>query len=277
MTDVLRPIKSVVKQTPLWPLLRPRRFHAYGVGASKTGTTSIAKMFGEKYRVGHEQHLEKTVSLIRGKMNGSLSWKEILSALKDRENQMRLECESNSLLAYLSSELAELFPKARFILTVREPYSWLSSNLKQHLSSPYSQLLSPYKRARDTRRKLYGVLSDDDFPEEEEALRRKGVWNIEAYLRYWSHQNRVVLNSVPDDRLLIIETTEISSSLNTISEFLEIPPDGLSREQSHTNSSKTGKDLIKELDRGYVDRQIDRYCSDMIRTLKAKCDDQLRF
>jgi hypothetical protein len=234
-------------------------------------------MFGEKYRVGHEQHLEKTVSLIRGKMNGSLSWKEILSALKDRENQMRLECESNSLLAYLSSELAELFPKARFILTVREPYSWLSSNLKQHLSSPYSQLLSPYKRARDTRRKLYGVLSDDDFPEEEEALRRKGVWNIEAYLRYWSHQNRVVLNSVPDDRLLIIETTEISSSLNTISEFLEIPPDGLSREQSHTNSSKTGKDLIKELDRGYVDRQIDRYCSDMIRTLKAKCDDQLRF
>ena len=156
MADLLRSVKDAVKETPLWSLLRPRRFHAYSVGASKTGTTSIAQMFPDEYRTGHEHHLEETVTLIRGKMNETLSRDEILEGLRNRENQMRLELESNSLLAYLSEELAELFPEAKFILTVRDPYSWLSSNLKQHISSPYSQLPPPYKEARDLRKEMYG-------------------------------------------------------------------------------------------------------------------------
>ena len=270
MTDVLRPIKSAVKQTPLWPLLRPRRFHAYGVGASKTGTTSIAKMFEEKYRTGHEHHLETTVSLIRGKMNGSLSRKEIISALKDRENQMRLECESNSLLAYLSSELAELFPRARFILTVREPRSWLTSNIKHHLGSSYSDLPSHYKKARDIRRELYGVLPDEEFPEEEKWLKGKGCWNIEACLQYWRHQNSVVLDSVPKERLLVIETSEISSSLDRIADFLEIPASGLVREKSHANTSQTEANPLREIPEGYVDDLIDRYCTNTIDVLEER-------
>jgi len=267
MADLLRSVKDAVKETPLWSLLRPRRFHAYSVGASKTGTTSIAQMFPDEYRTGHEHHLEETVTLIRGKMNETLSRDEILEGLRNRENQMRLELESNSLLAYLSEELAELFPEAKFILTVRDPYSWLSSNLKQHISSPYSQLPPPYKEARDLRKEMYGVLPDEEFPEQEENLKGKGVWNIEACLRYWRHQNEVVLNSVPEDRLLILRTSNISSSLDRIADFLEIPASSLSREQSHVNVSQKEENLLQDIDNAYMDRLVDQYCSSMIQIL----------
>jgi len=58
MIDLLRPVKETVKQTPLWPILRPRRIHMYGVGAPKTGTVSLAQLFGN-YRTAHEAHVSE--------------------------------------------------------------------------------------------------------------------------------------------------------------------------------------------------------------------------
>lgn len=270
MRDPLRPVKRLIKQTPLWPLLRPRKTHIYGVGISKSGTTSIAKLFSENYRSGHEQHLNETVSLIRKKIKGSISKKEICKNIAVRENKMRLECESNSLLAYLSDELSEVYPRSKFILTVREPYSWLSSNLRHRASSSYSKLPLEYKKARDVRRDMYDVLPDEKYPEEEKTLVGRGMWNVEACLRYWTHQNETVLRSVPRNRLLIIKTSEISSSLNRIADFAEVPRSSLSRERSHVNKSNPNTNPIEELDAGYLQTLIDKHCSETISLLQER-------
>ena len=270
MRDQLRPIKQLIKQTPLWPLLRPRRFHAYGVGASKTGTTSIARMFMDKYRTGHEHHLMETVELVRGKMNGTLAKREILSRLKKRENQMRLECESNSLLAYLSEELSELFPDSKFILTIRDPCSWLSSVLRQRLSSPYSNLPQPYKEARNVRREMYNVLPYHKFPKEEKKLAGKGLWNIEASLQYWKHQNETVIQSVPEDRLIVIETSKISHSLTELAEFLDLPISAFTIEKSHRNKSSKNESIYDYVDKSYLHEKINSEIGEFVEMQKER-------
>ena len=40
MDAVIRPLKKAVKRSPLWPVLRPRRLHAYNLGAGRTGTVA---------------------------------------------------------------------------------------------------------------------------------------------------------------------------------------------------------------------------------------------
>ena len=116
MSDFLKPIKDAVKQTPLWLALRPRRIHVYGVGAPRTGTLSLTRLFGE-YRSAHEPHLDRTVELIKAQPPTT----ELQGALRKRDRRWRLECEVGFPLVYFSEVLAREFPESKFICTVRPP------------------------------------------------------------------------------------------------------------------------------------------------------------
>jgi len=80
MTDLLRPVKETVKQTPLWPILRPRRIHVYGVGAPKTGTVSLAQLFGN-YRTAHEAHVSESPDVVAAGIEGE----ELRNRVRDRD------------------------------------------------------------------------------------------------------------------------------------------------------------------------------------------------
>lgn len=98
MDDLLRPVKSAVKRTPLWPLLRPRRIHIYGVGAPKTGTYSVAELFSE-YRAGHEAHPDTSLRIIQEERDDTLSRDDVYRRLRQRDRRRRLEAEAAHFLA----------------------------------------------------------------------------------------------------------------------------------------------------------------------------------
>jgi hypothetical protein len=111
-----------------------RRFHAYCIGTSKSGTHSIAEIFSGYYRVAHEPEYEQLIEMIIGASSYALSQAQMAEFVRSRDQQLKLELECSHPLFYLLDTLLDEFPEARFILTLRDCYSWLDSQKNSQLS-----------------------------------------------------------------------------------------------------------------------------------------------
>lgn len=266
-SELYQRAKYAVKSTPLWTLLRPRRIHVYGVGPPKSGTTSLARAFSP-YRSAHEAHLEDTVQLAQAKLLEGMSPREVRRQLwkRDRRDRReRFECESNALLAYFVEELKELFPKAVFICTVRAPYPWLRSAIDQHINVSVDD--HGILNARTLRPKLYNVRSQQEYPEEEVALAEAGVWNLDAYLKFWTDHYTRVLKAIPEKRLLLLRTDLFSESIQLIEQFLGLPTSSLSRHQSHVNRARKRNRVLQNLNPEYIKERTKAECNGLFRQI----------
>ena len=126
-------IRSRLGDLRLLPLVLPRRFHAYGCGMAKTGTHSIYALFGN-YRTAHEVDLRRMVRLAVASLDGSISDQEIERLLLRRDRQLWLEMDSSNINGDLIRPLVRISPQAKFILTIRDVYSWLDSAINQMIN-----------------------------------------------------------------------------------------------------------------------------------------------
>jgi hypothetical protein len=252
----------------LWSLVRPRRVHLYGIGAPKSGTTSTARLFSESFRTAHEPFLQDTIELVRAKLDSSASPEDVRQQLRKRDRLQRYEVESNALLVYVAGDLAALFPSARFICTVRPPYDWLRSAARQHVYVSVDEIAAP--NARSIRPALYHVLDPEAYPAEEAPLAEQGAWNVDAYLRFWCDHYRRALSDVPADRLLLLPTSRISSSLDRVAEFAGCSASDLAASKSHANRSRHSVDPLSEVYDRYVREKIEQTCRPMIDRLNER-------
>lgn len=263
MGNILRPIKSAVKRTPLWPMIRPRRVHVYGVGAPKTGTVSVAQLF-EHYRTGHEKHPAESLRIIQGERSGKLDRDDVFRALRRRDRRRRLEIESAYFLVHLVGYLQDLYPESRFICTVRAPASWLRSMIDQCINKPRHQLPKPWKKLRDL---AFGPLPDE-YPAQEKILGKYGLRSINQYLGYWRWHNEQILDTIPKGHRLFVRTANLSSRLPDIASFLDVPVVHLRRIHSHRTSEKHG--VLQRLDRNYVLDRIRDNCKQCVERLNRE-------
>jgi len=123
---------------------KPRRFHVFGVGLPKSGTHSIARLFGIRYRSDHEPRAPMTNVMLVRWIEGSLTDGAFADFLRARDVRLNLEMEANHPLHHCTPLLVDLFPEARFILTIRDCYSWPNSEINQQLelrdSFPWGRL-----------------------------------------------------------------------------------------------------------------------------------------
>jgi len=257
---------------PIQRLLWPRRLQVYGVGPPKSGTTSLARLFGDKYRSGHECYLEYTIDLAFKKLKHIAPDEKIKKALVRRDSWGRLEVESNALLIYFASELSDLFTDAKFICTVRFPRAWLRSAIDQHLNVSRADRDEP--NARTLRPWLYDVLTQQEYPPEERPLADQGVWNLQAYLDFWNDHYRRALEGIPANRILFIRTHRISESVDRLARFLDVDPANLSRQKSHANATARRTGVLEKLDSEYVDQKIEEACTPTVQRLRARLPDQ---
>ena len=260
------PLRRAIVKTPLWPLLRPRRIHVYGVGAPKTGTHSIANLFSEHYRSAHEMEIARTTRLLQRRYQGNQQ--RLVGAMRERERKWRLECESAHFLAHFADELAGEFPKAKFILTVRKPRSWLRSMIDHCLRYPRSR----YRDDQDLKywiliRDLYFGVPPETYPASEAPLASYNLHMLDGYLSYWARHNRMVLDSVPSDRLLIVRTCELSESIDRIAAFMNVSAATLASKRSHSYKAPQKYELLDEIDEGYVQAKIAKHCSGVMTRL----------
>lgn len=200
-----------------------RRLHLFGVGAPKTGTHSLAALFERDYAVGHEAASFWLMGALARRFRGDLPDGRARALLRGRDRLLRLEVDVAHQLHHVVELLVEAFPAARFVLTVREPVSWLASEVNE-CAQRYSNTGAARRtrlRMSDHRYGRYGLA----YAPEEAALRAfGGVYPVEAALRYWADHNRRVLEAVPPDRLLVVPTTEIGARVEAIAAFAGVDP-----------------------------------------------------
>jgi len=269
MPDFLQTLKNTVKKTPLWPIMRPRRIHLYGVGAPKTGTTSVARLFSENYRSAHEADVVQTTHLLQKRTNGSIGHQQLIRAIRWLDRRRRLECESAYYLAHFCDVLVEEFPRARFILTVREPRSWLRSIIDQCINNPRAELANSDNMSYWlTLRDLCFAPPPKEYAPQEMALAQYNLHTLDGYLSYWASHNKRVLEAVPNNRLLIIRTCDLSDSVDRIATFAGIPTSTLHSEESHSHETSRKHGLLNEIDESYLRGKIDKHCSGIQRRLQ---------
>jgi len=237
---------------------RARVVRLYCVGMAKSGTHSIAAVFGGRLRSAHEPEVRILSDVVLRHLTGLIGDEELRDHVLERDRRLRLDVDSSLLNIYLLDQLLELFADAKFILTIRDPYTWLNSITNQQLR----RLGGPrWNRLREF---TYG----SDFrihPREERALKERGLYTVAGYLSGWNLHNRKVIDSVPKERLLIVRTDRISESLDSIAAFAGVSESDLVPENSHAYRAENKEfNLLEEIDRGYLRARARAHCGDLM-------------
>ena len=242
-----------------------RRFHGYCLSAPRSGTHSISYIFEKACRSAHEPFASQTIQLTLAYCKGEIDKSTLFNTLKKRDAVAQLDMEASHYLYHLSGALVELFPMARFILTIRDPVSWIQSKVNQSIitSTPRFAIWQELEAFRCDR---YNIKR----PEKEKALANwKNVWPLASYFKYWSEHNATVLDRVPKERLLVFPIRELDRNVDKMCRFLgsDISPIELEMTRAHAGGTPKFIDLYSHMDRDYVVELAEEHCGDVVRRL----------
>ena len=119
----------------LLPVIRPRRLDLCCCGLSKTGTHSMAGIF-ENDRSEHHPDVNLRLPLAAAFLEGEVDDATARKILRRRDRLLRLEMESSSLAGILIEPLARACPDKKFVLTIRDVYSWCDSWIDHNINRP---------------------------------------------------------------------------------------------------------------------------------------------
>ncbi|MBF8277453.1 MAG: hypothetical protein HW390_2526 [Candidatus Brocadiaceae bacterium] len=224
----------------------PRRFHVYGVGLPKSGTVSLAGLFGN-YRSCHEFHQWETHQMIIRYNSGTISREQFRGFLKERELLGGLpEMDAAHFNRHYIDILQEEFPEAKFICLIRDCYSWVNSFV--------NYFVVPEREAIQSKELPNGM--PFDIPRGAMEAKNELVRNFHKYidvpLSFWSSSYRDMIEKLPPGRSMIIRTHEISQKVDDIAHFVGIQPNRLVKEQSHLNKAKYTVSVLRNLDRDFL-------------------------
>jgi hypothetical protein len=236
-----------------------RRFRLFGVGLAKSGTHSLAGVFARDYRSAHEPEAKAQVELTCDVLEGKADAADLRRYLRDREDRLRLEVNAAGWNGLVVEELVALGPETRFVLTVREPRSWLDS-LINHLK--VGQAPEHFQRLR---RLLYDT--GRPHPPEEAVLAEHGFHPLDGYLGDWGRRHQRVLDAVPAERLLVLRTEEIGDRLDELAAFVGVDPGTLDPDQAHGFKARAKFGLLDEVDPDHLAGRIEAHCGPVLARL----------
>lgn len=235
------------------------RFHAYCVGLPRSGTHSIAHMLQQQYAADHEPHAYYAIYHVLKRMTWQYNFADIQNILKWRHKKFAFELESAHYLHHVVDVLASSFPDAKFILTIRDPVSWLESEINRNYSTRNKLF---WRELEDYRYGRY----QHAFTSHEVALEQLDLYPIASYLSYWKEHSQFVLDMVPQERLLVMNTREICSNPGKLADFLDIDVNTLNLRKSHANKRSKRFKLTDLVNQRYLSQQVDEICTDFIDT-----------
>jgi hypothetical protein len=236
------------------PLIRPRRLDVCCCGLSKTGTHSMAGIF-ENYRSAHHPDGEMRLSLAGAFLKGEVDVAAAQRVLWRRDRLLWLEMESSSLAGILIDALSEACPRKKFVLTIRDVYSWCDSWIDQNINRPPTDS-SPWA-ALDQIRLRVGDFAPTKF---DSPLTARGFPPLACYFQLWANHNSRVLQAVPTDRLLLVKTGEIATKMQEIAAWAGAPLETLRTDRSWLFATVKKHRVLETLDKSYVRETADRFC-----------------
>lgn len=255
-TQLLRQVKTEVFQT-ITQLSYKRKTRLYCVGAAKTGTHSIDTMFDDNVKSQHEADDDEVIDKILQITSGDISNVDLREYILQRDKRICLDVDSSQLNFFFLDQLLDEFPDARFLLTIRDCYSWLNSFIDDSLRRQPS---GNWIKLREYR------FRSDYFthPVEERALQERGLYTLDGYLSYWAIHNHKVLATIPDDRLLIVRTNDISKRAHDIADFAGLPRDTVRTQHTHAFKNPEKFHVLNEILRDYLEAKVREHCAPLM-------------
>ena len=237
------------------------KIHAYGVGAMKTGTHSITNVFS-KFRSAHEPDVDCRMPISMAIERGEVSDKEINNFLYNRHMCLGYEFEASAMIVFYIENLIKIFPDSKFILTIRDCFSWLDSAINYILN-----LRSLGIQERSGINNFYSTRFGNPplkYNKEEKILELYGLNDIDGYFSYWKMHNEKIINSVPEEKLLIIETKNIRKQLQDIADFIGVDISKLNEQGSHSFETPVKFNVIEKIDKEYLMDKAEFYCKHLM-------------
>lgn len=252
-----RRLARAYRASSLFRLTHGRSVRVYGIGTPKSGTHSIASICRTGLRVEHEPDSRRTISKILDHMEGQIDDEAMRRYVRKRDKKLWLEVDSSEFNIYLLDALVDMFPDARFILTIRDPHTWLDSLINHTLWHGFIELEHrlydhKYQAGRFT------------HPPEETPLKERGLYTLDGYFSAWAWHNRKALDTIPTDRLMVVRTDRITARAAEIAEFAGIPGGQRVEEKAHAFPAKERFDVLSELDQEYLHGKIIEHCGDLV-------------
>lgn len=211
-----------------------RQLHIVNLSLPKTGTKSVAGLFSA-FRARHEYQFDAATKILEAYDDGKISRVELSAFLLTRQALGQLEVDSSSVNFWFAREFTTLMPQAKFIVVVREPFSWLESVLAhlQRDAIDASTRGSPFPASLMRLAKVSGVCFDPSLAQDAEAYRKALPELSRQLLQFWVSQNERILAVVPRNRRLILGTEYLSVSHRALSSFAGIEPGMLTTTSGH--------------------------------------------
>ncbi|MCS4188211.1 hypothetical protein GGP48_002925 [Salinibacter ruber] len=216
-------------------------------------------VFEKNYRSDHEPVPMGlgTLYVLCEHADGRVSERALRSFLYYRDKVLGLEFESSLYLYRVIDVLEKMFPKSKFVLTVREPMSWLESAVNQSIKAKVEKHWRAYEN------RVYGSRGNKFY---HDKVKRLGAYPIRSYLDYWNEHIRRVMDTVPPKRLCVVNTFDIDEELERVAQFVGADPARIDYSQSRSGKRKEEWVTIeRDLDESWVRRQTVELCGETVR------------
>ncbi len=237
------------------PGLSDRTTRAFCVGQAKSGTASLCGLLGSQHRAAHEPERENTLEMILRESRGDLDAESFRVYLQQRDERLNLEYDIAWANQFIIGHLLTVFPDARFVVLIRDPYTCLRS-MVGHL---ISRQIPP-----DVGSFLDWWFRPAEHPHtsHDRVLERRGVYSTAAFLTAWNRHITRCAQLIPPSRRLILRTHELQHSHQRIAEFLQIPPESFDVRNGHLNQSTWPGQIDSLVDPTYLGDVVWSVCGD---------------
>ena len=222
---------------------------------AKTGTHSLAEMFVRPVRARHLAEAPVVIDRIFARQDGQLSDRAMADWLRARDHRLLLDIDSSTLNFELLDPLLAEFPDARFVLTLRDCYSWLESFLN-HATRFDGRTHPRWLRLRKLRFKP----NTFDYSPAEDWLRREGFYPLDCYLTRWAEHQLHVLTRVPTDRLFVVRTRDLGPRALEVAAFAAIPATAVRPDRAFAYRNPAKQPLVRRIDRDTLEAVVDARC-----------------
>ncbi|MDE3259686.1 MAG: hypothetical protein OYM47_17790 [Gemmatimonadota bacterium] len=232
----------------------PVRVKAFCVGQAKSGTASLVGLLSSNYRAAHEPERPELLDMILRESKGEVTAEEFRKFLLERDARLNLEYDVSWANQFIIGHLLDVFPAAKFIVLIRDCYSWLQSAVGHLVSREMPPEILDF---------LPWWTKPERYPhsDHDRALAEKGLDSVAAFLHTWNgHVDRC--HSIPPDRRLVIRTHELARSHRRLADFLRIPVDTLDAGSGHQNRSTWHERIESLVDPSYIADMVQSICAD---------------
>lgn len=237
------------------------RFQAYVVGLPKTGSTSLATIFGN-YRSGHEWQLNELLAPALARRKGEISDEEFLLATGKRLLPVSLEMDSTTCHHLYTDLLLAHFPHAVFLHTVRDVRSWASSLLDMTLRKRLAGRVTRITYS-DAGLEYYRLMAGCDH-EFDPGYGGDDRTALIPLMRYWAAHMREMSRLLPAERSLLVRAREISNHLPKIANLAGVPVATLRADLAHANQAPLRFDRFSAFDCAELRDAYDEYCAEIM-------------